>query len=162
MKTNLNFTLVNFQDQSGYLSSFSDCPCCGSEYWTHMYETDLAVDGKVVGRAYTFREYTGQSPAVNFTLDGTTWYCVTYYDGYENVTKRVGENGEESEVPISNRGLLSDPERVVNLEKLGTSELLKMLISNLDNTEYDDVILTYNHLEALIEAVAAKEPPKQP
>lgn len=163
MKTNLNFTLANFQDQSAYRDSFSDCPCptCSKERWTHEYETDLAVDGKVVGRAYTFNEYTGQSPAVNFTLDGTTWYCVTYYDGYERVTKRLGENGEESDVPTSNRGYLSDPERVVNLESLSTSELLKMLISNLDNTEYDDVILTYKHLEALVEAAAAKEPPKQ-
>ncbi len=163
MKTNLNFTLANFQDQSGYLSSFSDCPCpsCSKERWTHKYETDLAVDGKVVGRAYTFHEYTGQSPAVNFTLDGTTWYCVTYYDGYENVAKRLGENGEESEVPTSNRGLLSDPECLVNLERLSTAELLKRLIENKDNTEYDDVMKAYDHLEALVEAAAAKEPPKQ-
>ena len=161
MKTNLKFTLANFQDHSGYLEMFSDCPCCGSDHWTHMYETDLSVDGKVVGKANTSHEHAGQPPAVNFTLDGTTWYSVTYYDGYERVTKRLGENGEESDVPTSNRGYLSDPERVVNLERLSTSELLKMLISNIDNTEYDDVIKAYDHLEALVKAVAAKEPPKQ-
>jgi hypothetical protein len=163
MKTNLNFTLANFRGQSAYRDYFSDCPCpsCSNERWTHEYETDLAVDGKVVGRAYTFHEYTGQPSAVNFTLDGTTWYSVTYYDGYENVKKSLGENGEASDVPTSNRGLLSDSERLANLERLSTAELLKMLISNLDNTEYDDVIKAYDHLEALVKAVAAKEPPKQ-
>jgi hypothetical protein len=161
MKTNLNFTLANFQDHSGYLEMFSDCPCCGSDHWTYMYETDLSVDGKVVGKANTSHEHAGQPPAVNFTLDGTTWYSVTYYDGYENVKKSHGENGEASDVPTSNRGLLSDSERLANLERLSNSELLKLLISNIDNTEYDDVIKAYDHLEALVKAVAAKEPPKQ-
>ncbi len=163
MKTNQNFTLANFRDQSGYRDYFSDCPCpsCSQGRWTHEYETDLACDGKVVGKAYTAHEHAGQPPAVNFTLDGTTWYSVSYYDGYENVTKRLGENGEESEVPTSNRGLLSDPESLANLERLSTSELLKRLISNLDNTEYDDVMKAYEHLEALVESVASKEPPKQ-
>ena len=160
MKTNLNFTLANFQDHSGYVDYWDDCPCCNSEQWTHKYETDLCVDGKVVGRAYTFHEYTGQPSAVNFTLDGTTWYSVTYYDGYENVTKSLGENGKASDVPTSNRRLLSSSECLVNLESLSTAELLKMLISNLDNTEYDDVIKAYDHLEALVSAVAAKPPQK--
>jgi hypothetical protein len=31
----------------------------------------------------------------------------------------------------------------------------------LDNTEYDDVMLALEHLEALVAAVAAKEPPKK-
>lgn len=161
MKTNLNFTLANFQDHSGYLEMFSDCPCCGSDHWTYMYETDLSVDGKVVGKANTSHEHAGQPPAVNFTLDGTTWYSVTYYDGYENVKKSLGENGKESDVPTSNRRLLSSSECLANLESLSTAELLKMLISNIDNTEYDDVIKAYDHLEALVKAVAAKEPPKQ-
>ena len=126
-----------------------------------MYETDLSVDGKVVGKATTSHEHAGQPPAVNFTLDGTTWYSVTYYDGYENVKKSLGENGEASDVPTSNRGLLSSSECLVNLESLSTAELLKMLISNIDNIEYDDVIKAYDHLEALVKAVAAKEPPKQ-
>jgi hypothetical protein len=32
----------------------------------------------------------------------------------------------------------------------------------MDNTEYDEVMLVLEHLEALVSAVAAKEPPKQP
>jgi hypothetical protein len=35
-----------------------------------------------------------------------------------------------------------------------------MLISNIDNTEYDDVIKAHDHLEALVKAVAAKPPQK--
>ena len=159
MKTNLNFTLANFRDHSGYVDYFDDCPCCSSEHWTHKYETDLSVDGKVVGRAYTYHDHC--TAETNFTLDGLTWYSVAYNSGYENVTKRLGEGGEASDVPTSNRGYLSDPERLANLERLSTSELLKMLISNVDNTEYDDVIKAYDHLEALVKAVAAKEPPKQ-
>ena len=86
---------------------------------------------------------------------------MTYYDGYENVKKSLGENGKESDVPTSNRRLLSSSECLANLESLSTAELLKMLISNIDNTEYDDVIKAHDHLEALVKAVAAKEPPKQ-
>ena len=160
MKTNLNFTLANFQDHSGYLEMFSDCPCCGSDHWTYMYETDLSVDGKVVGRAYTYHDHC--TAETNFTLDGLTWYSVAYNSGYENVTKRLGEGGEASDVPTSNRGLLSDSETVANLQSLSSAELLKRLIDNKDNTEYDDVMLVLEHLVALVSAVAAKEPPKQP
>jgi hypothetical protein len=35
-----------------------------------------------------------------------------------------------------------------------------MLISNIDNTEYDDVIKAYDHLTELVSAVAAKPPEK--
>ena len=159
MKTNLNFTLANFQDHSGYVDYWDDCPCCSSERWTHKYETDLCVDGKVVGKAYTYHDHC--TADTNFTLDGVTWYSVAYNSGYEHVTKRLGENGKESEVPTSNRVLLSDSECLVNLESLSTSELLKRLIDNKDNTEYDDVMLVLEHLEALVAAVAAKEPPKK-
>jgi hypothetical protein len=159
MKTNLNFTLANFRDHSGYVDYFDDCPCCSSEHWTHKYETDLSVDGKVVGRAYTYHDHC--TAETNFTLDGLTWYSVAYNSGYENVTKRLGEGGEASDVPTSNRGLLSDSETVANLQSLSSAELLKRLIDNKDNTEYDDVMLVLEHLEALVSAVAAKEPPKQ-
>jgi hypothetical protein len=87
---------------------------------------------------------------------------VAYNSGYENVTKRLGEGGEASDVPTSNRGLLSNSEIVANLEGLSSAELLKRLIDNKDNTEYDEVMLVLEHLEALVSAVAAKEPPKQP
>jgi hypothetical protein len=76
MKTNLNFTLANFRDHSGYVDYFDDCPCCSSEHWTHKYETDLSVDGKVVGRAYTYHDHC--TAETNFTLDGLTWYSVAY------------------------------------------------------------------------------------
>ena len=159
MKTNLNFTLANFQDHSGYVDYWDDCPCCNSEQWTHKYETDLCVDGKVVGRAYTYHDHC--TADTNFTLDGVTWYSVANNSGYEHVTKRLGDGGEASEVPTSNRGLLCNSEIVANLERLSSAELLKQLIDNNNNTEYDDVMLVLAHLEALVSAVAAKEPPKQ-
>ncbi len=146
MNANLNFTLVNFQDHSGYVDYWDECPCCRGQAWEKLFVTDLVVDGQAIGKAYRCLNAPAaagelqsdhgswpEEPEVNFSLDGVTWYSIwvnpkTYSDG---VTKRVGLNGRPRE---------DVPE---------------------DSPEFAEVMKAYEHLEALVAAVAAKEPPKQ-
>ena len=146
MNNNHNFTLANFQDHSAYVEYYDDCPACGWEVWENLYLTDLVVDGHAIGKAYSCfecqdwaifldlqsdHEAPQDQPEVNFTLDGAMWYSV-YYDGYStNVTKRTGMNGRPRE---------EVPE---------------------DSPEYTEVMKAYDRLTALVEAAAAKEPPKK-
>ena len=145
MNANLNFTLVNFQDHSGYVDYWDDCPCCRGQAWETLYLTDLVVDGRAIGKAYRcFNAPTWagelqsehgswpEEPEVNFSLDGSTWYSIwvnpkTYSDG---VTKRIGLNGRPRE---------DVPE---------------------DSPEYTEVMEAYDRLTVLVSAVAAKPPVK--
>ena len=146
MKTNLNFTLANFQDRSAYVEYYDDCPACGWKVWENLYLTDLVVDGKATGKAYSCFEYQdwaifldlqsdheapSDQPEVNFTLDGTTWYSVWYGEYSTDVTKRADMDGRPRE---------DVPE---------------------DSPEYAEVMKTYARLTELVSAVAAKEPPKK-
>ena len=146
MNANLNFTLDNFQDHSGYVDYWDDCPCCRGQAWETLYLTDLVVDGRAIGKAYRcFNAPTWagelqsehgswpEEPEVNFSLDGATWYSIwvnpkTYSGG---VTKRIGLNGRlREDVPQ-------------------------------DSHEYAEVMKAYERLTDLVSAVAAKEPPKK-
>ena len=146
MNANLNFTLVNFQDHSGYVDYWDECPCCRGQAWEKLFVTDLVVDDQAIGKAYRcFNAPTWagellsehgswpEEPEVNFSLDGATWYSIwvnpkTYSDG---VTKRIGLNGRPREdVPK-------------------------------DSHEYAEVMKAYERLTELVSAVAAKEPPKK-
>ena len=146
MKTNLNFTLANFQDHSAYATFWIE-RTEGTDWqeWRQLYVTDLSVDGRVIGKAHCCfgyedwvknlktsgkHDWYSQWPEVNFTLDGLTWYSGDGDRDGQSIRKWSAEEGWES-------------------------------IDNLDNTEYDDVMLALEHLEALVSAVAAKEPPKQ-
>ena len=141
MNANLNFTLVNFQDHSGYVDYWDECPCCRGQAWEKLFVTDLVVDGQAIGKAYRcFNTPTWagellsehgswpEEPEVNFSLDGSTWYSIwvnpkTYSDG---VTKRIGLNGRPRE---------DVPE---------------------DSPEYTKVMEAYDRLTVLVSAVAAK------
>ena len=141
MNANLNFTLVNFQDHSGYVDYWDECPCCRGQAWEKLFVTDLVVDGQAIGKAYrcfNAPAWAGEllsehgswpeEPEVNFSLDGATWYSIwvnpkTYSDG---VTKRIGLNGRPRE---------DVPE---------------------DSPEYTKVMEAYDRLTVLVSAVAAK------
>ena len=162
MKKPLNFTLANFQENPDFIEHIDDYT---GKYSTphRMFDTDLSVDGKVVGRAYKKCGNDYPFPATHFTLDGTNWYTVQYTFGRVHVTKRLGENGAPSDMPISNRWHLSHHGRYSACQgRVSITELKRRLAENNEDTEFDDVMLAYAHLDTLIEAVPTKEPPKQP
>jgi hypothetical protein len=162
MNTPKNFTLENFQEHPDFIEHFEDY--WGNQSRAHrMFDTDLSVDGKVVGRAYKKCGNDYPIPATHFTLDGTNWYAVQHTFGRVHVTKRVGENGAPSYMPVSNRWRLSHySSQSACQDGVSIPELKRRLAENNEDTEFDDVMLAYAHLETLIEAVASKEPPKKP
>ena len=146
MNNNHNFTLVNFQDHSAYVEYYDDCPCCRGQDWENLYSAGLVVDGQAIGKAYRCFDAPAwawelqsdhgswpEAPEVNFSLDGSTWYSIWVNPKTysDGVTKRTGLNGRPRE---------DVPE---------------------DSHEYAEVMKAYERLEALVSAVAAKEPPKQ-
>jgi len=151
MNANLNFTLVNFQDHSAYATFWIE-RTEGTDWqeWRQLYVTDLSVDGRVTGKAHCCFGYEDWAkglrtsgavdwydkwPEINFTLDGLTWYS-GHSDGDggtgQSIRKWSAEEGWES----------------MNSLDYGFEECLP-------------VLLAFDHLAMLVEAVAAKEPPKQ-
>ena len=161
MKKPPNFTLANFIEHPYLIEHIDDYT---GKYSTphRMFDTDLSVDGKVVGRAYKKRGNDYPFQATHFTLDGTNWYTVQYIYGRVHATKRLGENGAPSDMPISNRWRLTHHGRYIGCQgSVSITELKRRLAENNEDTEFDDVMVTYAHLATLIEAVPTEEPPEQ-
>ena len=157
MKYPPNFTLANFQEHPYFIEHIDDYT---GKYTTphRMFDTDLSVDGKVVGRAYKKCGNDYPFQATHFTLDGTNWYAVQHTFGRVRVTKRVGENGAPSYMPVSNRWRLSHySSQSACQDGVSIPELKRRLAENNEDTEFDDVMLAYAHLETLIEAVSPRD-----
>jgi hypothetical protein len=147
MNNNHNFTLVNFQDHSAYVETY--CEGLGrAKVWTHMYLTDVATEGRVVGKAYCcvgagdgfgsdwanklrVKEFNDEFPTeTSFCLDGTTWYSVWHTWGACDVHMRTSE-GSKDWVEVS-RG----------------------------SAMHAEALMAYHRLCDLVKAVAVKAPEK--
>ncbi len=145
MNTKLNFTLANFQDHSAYVTFWIECTE-GTDWqeWRQLYVTDLSVDGKPTGKAHCCFGYEDWAKHLRIS-DKYDWLRI---------------NGQIAETNFTLDGSIwytvwEDP-HTVEITKWSANEGGEYL----DEEAHSAVWMTYKHLKSLVDAAAAKEPPK--